>query len=344
MDSGANHRRHRHRLRRPGDGRRLRRARQRGLVHRHRRREDRAPAAAARSRSTSPGSRSCVARAPRAPALLDRRRATRSSTRGCCSSPSAPRRRTRATPTSSAVHAVVDAMPPSDRHALVMKSTVPVGTGGVDQARLPRAGKEGFRYVSCPEFLKEGSAIADFLQPDRVVIGDDGDWAGDAVAELYRPLLTRARRRRRGELVRTDIAQRGDGQARRQRVPGDEDLVHQRDRQRLRGDRRRRRSRSPAASGLDDRIGPKFLQAGHRLRRQLLPEGRQRAQAARGQLAATTSSCSTPSSRSTSCRSAASSASSQKHLGALVGQADRAARARLQAEHRRHARGVARSS
>src|SRR3954465_1157321 len=87
----------------------------------------------------------------------------------------------------SAVHAVVDAMPASDRHALIMKSTVPVGTGEQIKRVFAAQGK-GFRYVSCPEFLKEGSAIADFLEPDRVVVGDDGDWAGDAVAELYAPL------------------------------------------------------------------------------------------------------------------------------------------------------------
>jgi UDPglucose 6-dehydrogenase len=107
----------------------------------------------------------------------------------------------------SAVHAVVDAMPPSDRHALVMKSTVPVGTGGSIKRAFHDRGKTGFRYVSCPEFLKEGSAIADFLQPDRVVIGDDGDWAGDAVADLYRPLLTPEHGGDgAAELVRTDIA------------------------------------------------------------------------------------------------------------------------------------------
>ena len=96
----------------------------------------------------------------------------------------------------SAVHAVVDAMPPSDRHALVMKSTVPVGTGETIQRVFAEQGK-GFRYVSCPEFLKEGSAIKDFLEPDRVVVGDEGDWAGDAVVELYAPLDA--------PLVRTDI-------------------------------------------------------------------------------------------------------------------------------------------
>src|SRR6476661_7823959 len=87
----------------------------------------------------------------------------------------------------SAVHAVVDAMPASDAHALVMKSTVPVGTGESIKRVFAQQSK-GFAYVSCPEFLKEGSAVKDFLEPDRVVIGDDGDWAGDAVAELYAPL------------------------------------------------------------------------------------------------------------------------------------------------------------
>src|ERR671920_303042 len=68
----------------------------------------------------------------------------------------------------SAVHAVVNVMPPSDRHALVMKSTVPVGTGESIERIFEQQGK-GFSYVSCPEFLKEGSAVKDFLEPDRVV-------------------------------------------------------------------------------------------------------------------------------------------------------------------------------
>jgi UDPglucose 6-dehydrogenase len=79
-----------------------------------------------------------------------------------------------------------------------MKSTVPVGTGTSIKRVFGEQGKEGFRYVSCPEFLKEGSAVRDFLEPDRVVVGDDGDWAGDAVVELYAPLGA--------PLVRTDIA------------------------------------------------------------------------------------------------------------------------------------------
>src|SRR3954471_17349311 len=106
----------------------------------------------------------------------------------------------------SAVHAVVAAMPPSDRHALVMKSTVPVGTGAAIKRVFAEQGKPDFRYVSCPEFLKEGSALSDFLAPDRVVVGDDGDWAGDAVVDLYRPLLTPENGGSGpGELVRTDV-------------------------------------------------------------------------------------------------------------------------------------------
>jgi UDPglucose 6-dehydrogenase len=98
----------------------------------------------------------------------------------------------------SAVHAVVDSMPASDAHALVMKSTVPCGTGQNIKRLFKDQGKAGFRYVSCPEFLKEGSAVKDFLDPDRVVIGDELDWAGDAVTELYAPFGA--------PLVRTDIA------------------------------------------------------------------------------------------------------------------------------------------
>jgi UDPglucose 6-dehydrogenase len=98
----------------------------------------------------------------------------------------------------SAVHAVVGSMPRSDRHALVMKSTVPVGTGASIKRIFSEHDKDGFAYVSCPEFLKEGSALQDFLEPDRVVVGDDGTWAGDAVVALYEPLDT--------PVVRTDIA------------------------------------------------------------------------------------------------------------------------------------------
>ena len=98
----------------------------------------------------------------------------------------------------SAVHAVVDALPQSGDHALVMKSTVPSGTGAAIRRTLDARGRSALEYVSCPEFLREGSAVRDFRHPDRVVIGADGGTAGDAVAALYEPLGA--------PVVRTDVA------------------------------------------------------------------------------------------------------------------------------------------
>jgi UDPglucose 6-dehydrogenase len=71
------------------------------------------------------------------------------------------------------------------RHVLVMKSTVPVGTGERVRAELDARGLAGVGYCSNPEFLKEGAAIADFLNPDRVVIGAFRPEDGDRVQALY---------------------------------------------------------------------------------------------------------------------------------------------------------------
>ncbi len=110
----------------------------------------------------------------------------------------------------TAVHQVVDSIPAADassRHALVMKSTVPCGTGASITRTFAATDKAAVAYVSCPEFLKEGTAVDDFLYPDRVVVGDAGDWAGDAVVELYRPLLGPEHQGAgSAALVRTDIA------------------------------------------------------------------------------------------------------------------------------------------
>jgi UDPglucose 6-dehydrogenase len=152
----------------------------------------------------------------------------------------------------SAVQAVVDAMPPSDRHALVMKSTVPVGTGDTIKRAFAEAGK-GFRYVSCPEFLKEGSAVRDFLQPDRVVVGDDGDWAGDAVVELYAPL--------EAPLVRTDVrsaemVKLASNAFLATKISFINEIAN------VCEETGADVVEVARGMGLDDRIGPKFLQAG----------------------------------------------------------------------------------
>jgi UDPglucose 6-dehydrogenase len=153
----------------------------------------------------------------------------------------------------SAVHAVVDAIPSSDKHALVMKSTVPCGTGAAIQRILGERGKGDLRYVSCPEFLKEGSAVEDFLHPDRVVVGDNGDWAGDAVVELYSPLGA--------PLVRTDIAS-----AEMVKLASNAFLATKisfiNEIANVCEETRADVVEVARGMGLDERIGPKFLQAG----------------------------------------------------------------------------------
>jgi UDPglucose 6-dehydrogenase len=82
----------------------------------------------------------------------------------------------------------IEAIGAGSGHVLVMKSTVPVGTGERVRAELDKRGLSDIGYCSNPEFLKEGVAIADFLSPDRVVVGDFRAADGDRVAALYEPL------------------------------------------------------------------------------------------------------------------------------------------------------------
>jgi UDPglucose 6-dehydrogenase len=71
---------------------------------------------------------------------------------------------------------------------IAIKSTVPVGTGGQVEALIKGiAPKADFAVVSNPEFLREGVAISDFKDPDRVIIGTVDDRARDVMARLYRP-------------------------------------------------------------------------------------------------------------------------------------------------------------
>ncbi len=71
---------------------------------------------------------------------------------------------------------------------IVTKSTVPVGTGRQIRAIIAADGRHDFDVVSNPEFLREGSAIEDFMRPNRVVIGADSERAVGILKELYRPL------------------------------------------------------------------------------------------------------------------------------------------------------------
>ena len=86
----------------------------------------------------------------------------------------------------SAVWTVVDELPRLDRRAVVvMKSTVPVGTGEKVRAALDARGLEHVGYASNPEFTAEGTAVHDFMHPDRIVVGAFEDADRAAVAELH---------------------------------------------------------------------------------------------------------------------------------------------------------------
>ncbi len=89
----------------------------------------------------------------------------------------------------SAAEAIADHV--QDAILVINKSTVPVGTGDwvADVINHRRDGKPlKFSVVSNPEFLREGSAINDFMNPDRVVLGSEDLGAADRVAQLYQPL------------------------------------------------------------------------------------------------------------------------------------------------------------
>jgi UDPglucose 6-dehydrogenase len=86
----------------------------------------------------------------------------------------------------SRVWTVIDELPELNGHPIVvMKSTVPVGTGEKVRAGLDERGLERVGYVSNPEFLAEGRAVADFMHPDRIVVGGFEAEDADAVAGLY---------------------------------------------------------------------------------------------------------------------------------------------------------------
>ena len=90
----------------------------------------------------------------------------------------------------SRVLAALAEIPTGASPIVVMKSTVPVATGKRLQRTLAQRGLDRVRYVSNPEFLREGSAVHDVLHPDRVVIGSDDRDAAAAVAELWAPVTS----------------------------------------------------------------------------------------------------------------------------------------------------------
>ena len=98
----------------------------------------------------------------------------------------------------SYVYAAAKEMAPYLPHGIVVvtKSTVPVGTGDQIEGMIAAARPDlqpgiGFDVVSNPEFLREGSAIEDFMRPDRIVVGAASERARSVLRQLYRPLFLR---------------------------------------------------------------------------------------------------------------------------------------------------------
>ena len=77
----------------------------------------------------------------------------------------------------------------SDNAIIVIKSTVPVGTNVKVREVIQSKTKKKFHLVNNPEFLKEGSAVEDFMRPDRVIIGHQDEGAAEVMRDLYAPLL-----------------------------------------------------------------------------------------------------------------------------------------------------------
>ena len=99
----------------------------------------------------------------------------------------------------TAVWTVVDELPEVDRRVvLAMKSTVPVGTGRTVRHRLDERGLENVGYVSNPEFTAEGTALRDFMHPDRIVIGAFESRDADVVEQLHAGI--------EAPVVRADVA------------------------------------------------------------------------------------------------------------------------------------------
>jgi UDPglucose 6-dehydrogenase len=150
----------------------------------------------------------------------------------------------------SRIEAVLGELGDSKEHALVMKSTVPVGTGRSIQRRRPGTG-----YVANPEFLKEGTAVDDFMKPDRVVVGADqgSEELSRRVAELYASLDA--------PIVTTDVASAemiklASNAFLATKISFINEIAN------VSEDLGADVSEVARGMGLDDRIGPKFLKAG----------------------------------------------------------------------------------
>lgn len=141
-----------------------------------------------------------------------------------------------------------------DHYAVVVdKSTVPVGTAGEVEARIKAKYTGDFAVVSCPEFLREGYAVEDFMHPDRIVIGAKDAKAFDVMDEVFKPI--------KGEKLNTSVASAelikyASNAFLATKISFINEIAHVCELSGADVDE------VAYGIGLDSRIGPKFLQAG----------------------------------------------------------------------------------
>lgn len=94
------------------------------------------------------------------------------------------------------IFAACDSIAPylQDEVVVVVKSTVPIGTGDKVREYLSKKTKAKFFVVNNPEFLKEGSAVEDFMKPERIIIGAREEKAAQIIEDLYEPFNRQVKR------------------------------------------------------------------------------------------------------------------------------------------------------
>lgn len=143
------------------------------------------------------------------------------------------------------------------RLVIVDKSTVPVGTGS-EVARIVREERPdaAFDIVSNPEFLREGAAVQDFLNPDRIVLGVSSDHAASVMRRLYAPLSDKGHRVMMTDVASAELTKYASNAFLAMKVAFINEVADICER--VGADV----SEVAKGMGMDDRIGPKFLKAG----------------------------------------------------------------------------------
>ena len=146
----------------------------------------------------------------------------------------------------------------NDYKVIINKSTVPVGTADLVKQIVKDAQKTPIEFdvVSNPEFLREGSAIKDFMNPDRVVIGSDSEKAKQIMNSIYRSISRTGKPILHTDIKSAELIKYASNAMLATRISFINELSH------LAEKAGADIKKVAQGMGLDSRIGPRFLQAG----------------------------------------------------------------------------------